>query len=395
MKYNKISVRFILSILIIVLAFSAMFILASCNEEAQASLEIDEYFKQTYFKGEEVDVTGGSLIYTDKNGEEYTIDITDSMIKGFNSSTSGVKNLKVQYEGLEVQLPYTVYGIRLGSYYLSELIEVDNINGEEVSQPVSGSEDKFTFYSNLAVSATIEGYTMEGTFSPDVDYLTVSFNGQDSRVEIEGDQIKLLVNINEGVDGSSYSQYQVFSYKEAQASLEIDKYFKQTYFKGEEVDVTGGSLIYTDKNGEEFTIDITDSMIKGFNSSTSGVKNLKVQYEGLEVQLPYTVYGIRLGSYYLSELIEVDNINGEEVSQPVSGSEDKFTFYSNLAVSATIEGYTMEGTFSPDVDYLTVSFNGQESRVEIEGDQIKLLVNINEGVDGSSYSQYQVFSYRR
>ena len=64
MKYNKISVRFILSILIIVLAFSAMFILASCNEEAQASLEIDEYFKQTYFKGEEVDVTGGSLIYT-------------------------------------------------------------------------------------------------------------------------------------------------------------------------------------------------------------------------------------------------------------------------------------------------------------------------------------------
>lgn len=213
MKYNKISVRFILSILIIVLAFSAMFILASCYKEAQASLEIDKYFKQTYFKGEEVDVTGGSLIYTDKNGEEFTIDITDSMIKGFNSSTSGVKNLKVQYEGLEVQLPYTVYGIRLGSYYLSELIEVDNINGEEVSQPVSGSEDKFTFYSNLAVSATIEGYTMEGTFSPDVDYLTVSFNGQESRVEIEGDQIKLLVNINEGVDGSSYSQYQVFSYR--------------------------------------------------------------------------------------------------------------------------------------------------------------------------------------
>ena len=213
MKYNKISIRIILSVLILTLALSAMFILAACNEKSSASLEIDKYFKQTYFKGEEVDVTGGRLIYTDESGKEHSIDIKDSMVKDFNSSTSGVKNLTVQYKGLEVQMPYTVYGIRLGSYYLSELIEVDNNSGKEESQPVSGSEDNFTFSSNLTVSATVDGFTMEGTFSPEIDYLNATFNGQESRVEIKGDQIRVLVNIREGVDGSSYNQYYVFSYR--------------------------------------------------------------------------------------------------------------------------------------------------------------------------------------
>ena len=78
----------------------SLFLLVGCNEEPSKqtpTIAIKTPFQTEYFLNEELNVSGGVLVYTDENGVEHLINIEENMITGFNSTTYGNKNLFLSF----------------------------------------------------------------------------------------------------------------------------------------------------------------------------------------------------------------------------------------------------------------------------------------------------------
>ena len=64
--------------------------------------------KTTYEVGDTLDLTGGKITVSYNNGTSVDIDINGTMIKGFDSTTTGEKTVTVKYSGFTVTFKVTV-----------------------------------------------------------------------------------------------------------------------------------------------------------------------------------------------------------------------------------------------------------------------------------------------
>ena len=64
--------------------------------------------KVIYNKGESLNLTGGKITITRQSGEKQDIDITSSMVSGYNSSKTGKQTITVTYEGKTTSFEITV-----------------------------------------------------------------------------------------------------------------------------------------------------------------------------------------------------------------------------------------------------------------------------------------------
>ncbi len=92
------------ALLAILSLFLFSFALTACGE---SKIELVEDFKLEYNIGEELDVSGGVIKYTN-GGEEKLVSLTADMVTGFNSQTAGERTLIITYEGLQTTVKYTV-----------------------------------------------------------------------------------------------------------------------------------------------------------------------------------------------------------------------------------------------------------------------------------------------
>ena len=66
--------------------------------------------KVKYRKGEDLNLTGGTIIVSYADGTFATLDMTESMISGFNTNTAGQKEITVSYGGYSDHFTITVTG---------------------------------------------------------------------------------------------------------------------------------------------------------------------------------------------------------------------------------------------------------------------------------------------
>ena len=86
--------------------------------------------RRTYSKGETLNLTGGKISVTYEDGTYKNIDMTQSMVSGFNSNTAGEKIITVTYEGFTDTFKVTV----------KEGYDFDNTDaGSENEPPAGGS----------------------------------------------------------------------------------------------------------------------------------------------------------------------------------------------------------------------------------------------------------------
>ena len=100
-KFIKIGLCFAFTLLL-----SASLLLTGCKKEAK--IELKEEFKVEYYIGEELDVTGGILNYTNEEGKTIPVAITSDMVTGFSSTQVGSRQLIITYEGATLLVDYTV-----------------------------------------------------------------------------------------------------------------------------------------------------------------------------------------------------------------------------------------------------------------------------------------------
>ena len=116
----KIFKKIALTFLLLVVCCSPL-ILTGCfgDDPVEPKIEITTEFKTNYMLGEDLDVTGGILEYTNEKGKSISVAITSQMVTGFNSSSVGTRQVVVTYEDCTALVTYTVspYDIDTTTFY--------------------------------------------------------------------------------------------------------------------------------------------------------------------------------------------------------------------------------------------------------------------------------------
>lgn len=301
-------------------------------------------FKTAYFTGDAITYPCGQIKATYNNGTTQTVNITETMVADFDSSSAGEdKVLTISYGGKTTTVNYTVTDIVATSisieedfkysYFVGELldttggklnVEYNNGNTEVIDilpSMVIGFDSQFERRGNLTIAwggisinvpytVTIVKVT---SVSLEPGMKTTYYQGQ--ALDVTGGKIKATYNNGktELVDVELYmlkskstSQAKTyttqiitdfedengdfftisFSYTVIARTITLTTPFKLVYVVGEELDVAGGqiTITYGDETPDE-VINITADMVKNFNTTYAGSKTLKIEYDGISTSL--------------------------------------------------------------------------------------------------------------
>ena len=214
------------------------------------------------------DLTGAEITATYSNGKrKWSIDITRGMITGFDNSKPGVNTITVTFGGATTTFDVQIVPVNIESISMAQLpAKTQYLKGQEqldltgvtlqVKYSPEGTE-------TVAVTADmVSGFdnTVTGMQTITVTYknFTTSF------------QVEVVSNDAEGISMQTQPN-------------------KLTYYKGEQLDLTGASIsIRYGYTGVE-TVAITPDMVTGFDTHTAGAQRLTVTYQGFSTSFEVQV----------------------------------------------------------------------------------------------------------
>ncbi len=315
----------------------------SCQIKAieVVSVTLKETFKKTeYYVGEPISLDGNYLVLKYNNDTTEEIEVKDTMIVNFNTTSAGSKQFQISHLGSTILVDYTVTAvvatnIELSSeftkttYYVGETISIDDAkilvhynNGTEetldvdidmirdFSTSTAGTFEFVVEYHTLTINVpyTVTGIeitevTLSSPFTKTTYYygqeldlsggmLTIKYNyGDDTTIAVTKQMVK---SFSTEVDSTRTKKMKItyegftieFEYTVICRLINLYSTFDQTtYSVGEELKVTGGKLIITYDNGTpEEIVDITAEMVSGFDSSTAGTRQLTITYGGVSLE---------------------------------------------------------------------------------------------------------------
>ena len=212
--------------------------------------------KLDYKYGESLDLTGGTIEVTKESGAKEIINMTSSMVSGYNSKTIGNQILTVTYEGITQQFSVNVKD------YITKL------------KVIPPTKTKYEYGEDIDLTGgKVSLVTASGKIKETVDLTAAMISGFESKKE--GTQ-----NINVSYKGFN-SSFNV-NVKDTIKAISMASMPNKTSYKyGEDIDITG-TTIYVVKTSGIYKINVTKDMILGYSPNTSGNQSITVTYAGLK-----------------------------------------------------------------------------------------------------------------
>ena len=234
--------------------------------------------KLDYKYGESLDLTGGTIEVTKESGAKEIINMTSSMVSGYNSKTIGNQILTVTYEGITQQFSVNVKD------YITKL------------KVIPPTKTKYEYGEDIDLTGgKVSLVTASGKIEETVDLTASMISGFESKKE--GTQ-----NINVSYKGfdSSFN----INVKDTIKAISMASMPNKTSYKyGEDIDVTGAT-IYVVKTSGIYTINVTKDMISGYSPNTSGNQSITVTYAGLKTNF----------IVYVEKKVVLEDTNNPETS---------------------------------------------------------------------------------
>ena len=299
--------------------------------------------KTEYKYGEPLNITGGTIETIRSNGAKETINITTSMVTGYNPNKIGKQKITVTYKDKT-----TSYEVDVKDYI--EDIDIVKPNklvykiGEKIDltdgkvKPIMASKTATTPVAMTNSEVQIEGFdtSTEGAKTIKVTYkgYTKSFGitviNQTSSMTIKtlpnkleykyGEQLDLtggtiefkqdnetkILNITKDmvtgynskkignqtltVTYEGLTQEFIVNVKDYITKLKLEKPEKTDYEYGENLDLTGGTISIITASGKvDEKTDMTASMISGYDKTKEGTQTITVEYKGLQGKFQVSV----------------------------------------------------------------------------------------------------------
>ena len=234
-------------------------------EDSIQSIEIKTKPKVSYKYGEELDVTGGEINVIRSSGVT-TVAITKSMVSGYNPETLGNQELTVTYEGKQAKYTVDVQDFIKDivmvkpNKLIYKLNETKDLTGGQV-QTIMASGTATSPVAMTDSQVVITGYD---TTSVGVKTITVQYKGFTKNFGI---------TVEDNLSGMIIKTLPT----------------KLDYKYGESLDLAGGTIEITKESGVKEIINMTPSMVSGYNSKKIGNQTLTVTYEGITQQFSVNV----------------------------------------------------------------------------------------------------------
>lgn len=363
------------------------------------SIAISTSIKNAYFTGDILDLEGTKLNVVFEDDSSASINVTSTMVTGFDTSTAGTnKELTITYGDKSIKVTYNVTQLAVSSisvktkmktsYFVGEQLEVAGgiitatyNNGKTEDVVITNamvSNFSTTSAKNAVLTITYEGKTCSQEYS--VTAIVVSSIELLNRAEFKtayytGDaitypcgQIKATynngttqtVNITEtmvtGFDSSSAGEdkvltisyggktttiaYTITDIVATSISILPENQFKTIYFVGELLDTTGGKLNVEYNNGNTEVVDILPSMVIGFDSQFEKSGNLTIAWGGISINVPYTVTIVKVTSVSLEPGMKTTYYQGQSLD--VTGGKIKATYNNGKTEVVDVELYMLK-----------------------------------------------------
>ena len=225
-------------------------------EDNIQKIEVKEKPKTKYNYGEGLDVTGGTITVTRSSGTS-TVNITPSMVSGFNPNKLGTQTLTVTYGGKTAK-----YDVNVEDYI--DKITIDNPNKlvYKLNEPLDLTGGKVKVI--MASGAIGEITNMTASMVSGFDSSTTG--AKSLKVSYKGKNTTFGITVVDEL-----------------AEMSINTLPKVDYLYGEKMDLAGGTIKLTRESGAEEIIPMTAKMISGFTTKTTAEQVLvTVTYEGLQ-----------------------------------------------------------------------------------------------------------------
>ena len=283
--------------------------------------------KNKYYVGTTIDLTGASLKVNYQSGKSENVSIKANMITGFDTATIGKKTLTITYEGKTTTYEIEVIEDSLVSIVVEELKDTyianeEFTNGKLKVKYQSGKEEiidlTLTMVNNFSTSTVGNNFEMTITYGG--KEIKFSYNVINQLVDIivkelkksyfldeefsEGlltvvyadkskEDLALTLDMIKGFDTSTVGKktltityegktttYEIEVILDTVTSIELINGFKNSYFVGEKLDVSGGLLKATYLSGNTKEVELTKEMVNGFNSTKANPNlSLTIRYE--------------------------------------------------------------------------------------------------------------------
>ena len=219
--------------------------------------------KTTYQYGESLELSDAYITKVTASGKNTeTVQLTELMVKGYDSHRLGPQTLNVEYEGITKSFGVVVVD-DVKSITMNTTPKKDYLYGESLD--VDGGTINVTRSSGTTTQAITPD--MVTNFDPNKvgpQTLTVTYENQTTTYE---------VNVQDYIK-----------------EITIDYPDKLVYKLNEPMDLSGGKVNVVMASGTiKETVDMREDMIEGFDTRTTGAKIITVKYEGKTATFGITV----------------------------------------------------------------------------------------------------------
>ena len=318
--------------------------------------------KTKYKYGEALDITGGQISAIKSSGKAENIDITTSMVSGYNPNKLGKQTITITYKGKKAQ-----YSVDVEDYIKDIKLTNPNklIYKANEKMDLTGGKVTPVMASGIASPAI----PMTNTDVTITGFDTTTVGAKIVKVSYKGISKTFGITVEDG-----YSEMKIKTLPT-----------KTEYKYGESLDLTGGTIEITKDSGIKETINITKDMISGYNSKKLGAQILTVTYQGLTQQFVVKVEDY-IASLKIQKPTKVEYEYGEDID--LTGGKVSIIMASGAISESTamtgamITGYNpkAEGTQTIKVEYKGLQGNFQ---VKVE-DKIKG-ISVNTEPDKTEY----------
>ena len=301
--------------------------------------------KLVYEIGEKIDLTGGKVkpIMASKTATT-PVAMTNSevQIEGFDTSTEGAKTIKVTYKGHTKTFGITV---------------IDQTSSMTIKTLPNKLEYKY------GESLDLTGGTIEFKQGSETKIINIT------KDMITGYNSKKIGNQTLKVTYEGLTQEFIVNVKDYITKLELKKPEKKDYEYGENLDLTGGTISIITASGKvDEKIDITASMISGYDKTKEGTQTITVEYKGLQGKFQVSV----------KDKIKAISLNNEP-------NKINYKYGEALDITgATIDIIKSSGIYTiPVTDEMISGYNPQNSGLQVvtityKGFKTKFLVLVTE-----------------
>ena len=318
--------------------------------------------KTKYKYGEALNITGGQISAIKSSGKAENIDITTSMVSGYNPNKLGKQTITITYKGKTTQ-----YSVEVEDYIKDIKLTNPNKLIYKVNEKMDLTGGKLTPV--MASGIASPAIPMTNTDVTITGFDTTTVGAKIVKVSYKGISKTFGITVEDG-----YSEMKIKTLPT-----------KTEYKYGESLDLTGGTIEITKDSGTKETINITKDMVSGYNSKKLGAQILTVTYQGLTQQFVVKVEDY-IASLKIQKPTKVEYEYGEDIE--LTGGKVSIIMASGAISESTamtgamITGYNpkAEGTQTIKVEYKGLQGNFQ---VKVE-DKIKG-ISVNTEPDKTEY----------